>query len=233
MPEDLTDGPSASGVRPVGRSTDVTTCPECSCEVTLGSVLCHRCGTRVDSVGRVDESANSESTINCVFVRIHHWTGINLLGVLVLLLAAFALRGAIVVTGDFDSNAVRTAVFIGFLLLPAGLDVLWRTLRGGGSGAARFFMPFEGGAFMYLPIWLMVPFCVKNSRASVTRNPTYLFCCTRSSAPIASRVSGTCGAPSARESSNDSASGTRLRSSAATARDALRRSGRGSKTGGG
>jgi len=95
---------------------------------------------------------NSESTVDRVLVRIHHWTGINLLGVLLLLF--WALGSAFTMGIETDSRVVYLCV----VFLPWGLTVLadlgWRTFRNRDYDGSRFFYPFAGGAFAYVPVWL-------------------------------------------------------------------------------
>ena len=133
-----------------------STCTECGHELREGVVICHVCGRRVDLQSDLAGVQQRVSTIDYIFVRIHHWSGVNLLGVLLLLIGAFGLWGAIELVARLESKKIGIVLVAAGVYAPAMLDIIWRLTRGNASYGNRLLSPLEGGCFVYLPIWVYV-----------------------------------------------------------------------------
>ena len=132
------------------------TCANCGKELTTGFVVCRHCGERADKEVEMLSSDVQQSPLDDVLVKIHHWSGVNLLGVLLLCVGAFGLWGGIEMGARLQSREVGVGLLTVAVLATAILDLAWRLIRGDDGYANRLFSPLEGGCILYLPIWIYV-----------------------------------------------------------------------------
>ena len=118
-------------------------------------MFCLHCGERIDNFhgGQLHDPAPG---LNYILVEIHHWLGINLLGVLLLLVIAFGMWGGIEIEARLQNRTIGAMLFFASVLFSAALDIAWRLSRGEHDYANRLFSPFAGGCMLYLPIWTHV-----------------------------------------------------------------------------
>jgi hypothetical protein len=118
-------------------------------------VYCTNCGNRAD-IDRKQNRDASPSLITYIFLQIHHWSGINLFGILLCLLAAFGLWGVIELSESLNEENRRMTTMIltiGLMIAIAILDVFVRTLSSLPTLTNGLFTPFAGGCVWYMPIW--------------------------------------------------------------------------------
>ena len=89
-----------------------------------------------------------------LLVSVHHWTGVNLLGVL--LLCLWFVPIAILGERDLLSAWATRIALLGLAIVCAAIDVFVPYSHPSSKGRMRYLSPFAGGTFLYFPIWLLI-----------------------------------------------------------------------------
>lgn len=127
-------------------------CPHCGSEVRQETLYCTSCDKRTDDPPK----RRGETTFDYVFLHIHHWTGINLFGILLAACSGFGLWGVIEMTLQFqlgDNRHLFVLMLAAVMGSVAALDFFLRKNRVGVYDTNAMFHPSTGGSLWYLPVW--------------------------------------------------------------------------------
>lgn len=129
-------------------------CKHCGNETRAGMVVCHACGEPIDDHRIESVSTAPSGSFDYVSTKIHHWSGVNLLGVVLAGVSIFSMWASIEFVALGANRALGLAVVVLGIASGGILDMIYRLAHGAGGRTQRLFTPLSGGCMLYVPIWI-------------------------------------------------------------------------------